>query len=428
MKLFEDNSLYTLRRFYTLAATDRDVLIRLYQPLIGGEALSLYLLFDSLLPACGSAQGRLCDLLTLLESGGSRFLLAREKLEATRLLTTYRREQSGVEEYLFEMQQPLDARTFFAHSLFYPVLRSRVGEGKALNALREHFLLDSQVAGDFLNVTAAFDQVFEMSDIFFSKEEQKNQLEQLAGRSPAAPAAFDQERFAARLAELAPFLSLEDLKAEDLWSVAALAVLYGVPPEVTAQFYFDSLSQRGAFSLDTFTRKIRRYPEHEYEKLDLKAEDVNLFLGDSLDSKKMRNVASVTPAQLIYALTSVAPFEKDLQLLEKLSGEYGLSRPVVNVVIDATYHFCNGTLVANYAERIAASLLYNQIAEPYEAFAHIYQSRQRYTASSHKKDLQQALLGSEVTKAQRRAEASEKSPEPPAEELDSFLKEVQEGL
>ncbi|UJF32269.1 replication initiation and membrane attachment family protein [Paenibacillus hexagrammi] len=163
---FTENHRFCVSRDFSLSSIDYKMLTMMYQPMIGGFALSLY---HALYQQIGSdrvgysalEQQRKLFLLLELEQGerGRKFFIEQSsKLEAIGLLQTMRKFLPGEEDYIFEytLFQPLGPNEFFRNQHFTLLLRDKVGKYMVLS-LREELLAEEpeeckEAAGENLSV------------------------------------------------------------------------------------------------------------------------------------------------------------------------------------------------------------------------------------------------------------------------------------
>lgn len=99
---------------------DRNLLIMLYQPLIGSMAISLYLTLWSYLDKSElmSNEWTHHHLMSNLKIRLEEIIIAREKLEGIGLIKTYYKENKGIKNYIYELYSPMSAHEFFNKSYF----------------------------------------------------------------------------------------------------------------------------------------------------------------------------------------------------------------------------------------------------------------------------------------------------------------------
>lgn len=112
----------------SLTLKDVHVLTRLYQPLIGTTAASMYLsMFSSLEFLAYTEATTISEMLTKLDIGIPEFYHARVRLEGIGLLKVFR-SHNEPREYYYELISPMSAEGFFADSLLRTLLLEKIGE------------------------------------------------------------------------------------------------------------------------------------------------------------------------------------------------------------------------------------------------------------------------------------------------------------
>ncbi|WP_281164817.1 DnaD domain protein [Liquorilactobacillus sicerae] len=120
-----------------ILAGDQEIVLWLYQPLLGPTASSLYGLFQTWVVA-KPVTGFCYQLLEQLNSGWQSFTEALQHLEALGLLRTFVRETDFEGELLFSLQRPQQPSSFFKDDLLRSLLLETVGE-QHYRRLAAHF-------------------------------------------------------------------------------------------------------------------------------------------------------------------------------------------------------------------------------------------------------------------------------------------------
>ncbi|MEW9700726.1 helicase DnaB [Paenibacillus sp. SI8] len=146
---FTENHRFCVSRDFSLSSLDYKMLAMMYQPMIGGYAISLYQLLYQQISAervgySPLEQQRKLFLLLELEQGerGRKYLIEQSsKLEAIGLLQTTRKFLTAEEDYIFEytLFAPLGPNEFFRNQHLTLLLRDKVGKFMLLS-LREELL------------------------------------------------------------------------------------------------------------------------------------------------------------------------------------------------------------------------------------------------------------------------------------------------
>ena len=145
-----------------------EVLVRLYQPIIGPLAYSLYMLIYALTSQKTSQliKRRHSDMMDQLTMSKESYLRARFKLEALGLLDVFQRQAERSDQVQMRMllRAPVTSHHFFRDSMLVTLLQSQVGEHRFNELLAEfsrHYTTDDQ---DWAQVTRDFSDVYRVPD------------------------------------------------------------------------------------------------------------------------------------------------------------------------------------------------------------------------------------------------------------------------
>lgn len=139
-----------------LSALDYKVLSLLYQPLIGHEAFSLYLILNELSKTEHEKDFNHQFLSDLLNIRVKDLLEARKKLEALNLIETYQ----DLNHFIYILKQPFTARQFLVDTILGRFLESEIGE-ENVQVLAKIFETKKVSLDTYENMTSSFDEVFE---------------------------------------------------------------------------------------------------------------------------------------------------------------------------------------------------------------------------------------------------------------------------
>ncbi|OYW67637.1 MAG: hypothetical protein B7Z25_07030, partial [Aerococcus viridans] len=153
---------------------DQQVLLHLYQPIIGGAAYALYqTLYANIEKATNvSKQIRHHDLMEQMVWGKEPYIKARRNLEAIGLLQVFEQKapaQSSNAVTVYQLQAPLDSKTIFADPIMSTLLMDRLGQPR-YNQLIAKFSYDMPVDvedGSWTDVTATFKDVFRLPSQYY---------------------------------------------------------------------------------------------------------------------------------------------------------------------------------------------------------------------------------------------------------------------
>lgn len=197
---FTENHRFCVHRQFSLGGLDYRMLSTIYQPMIGGLAISLYTTLYQQLASekvgySPLEQQRKLFLLLELEPGerGRKTLIEQSsKLEAVGLLQTSRRFVDATEDTIFEYKlfQPLSPHEFFSNHHLTLLLRDKVGKYTLL-FLREELLAEApaEIAGSQAeNISVPFYDLFRLGTQVIDYElEMAFQQAAPTGRATASP-------------------------------------------------------------------------------------------------------------------------------------------------------------------------------------------------------------------------------------------------
>lgn len=145
---FTENHRFCVYRDFALSGLDYRMLSAIYQPMIGGQAVSVYQTLYQQVSSDKTGyseleqQRKLFMALGLEQGERGRRLLVEEtsRLEAIGLLQTNRKYAPAADDYLYEyvLVQPLTPQEFFKNQHLVMLLHDKVGKYAVLS-LREHF-------------------------------------------------------------------------------------------------------------------------------------------------------------------------------------------------------------------------------------------------------------------------------------------------
>ena len=127
-----DSDFYEVQVVSLITNIDRDVLIDLYQPLVGANAVMLYLtLYKKSKEDDSTDFYTMSDLFATMNLSAGQIVDARKALEAVGLIQTYFKNEQELRYFIFEIFAPKSPKDFFDDVLFNGLLISYVGEKNA---------------------------------------------------------------------------------------------------------------------------------------------------------------------------------------------------------------------------------------------------------------------------------------------------------
>lgn len=306
-------------------------LVLLYAPLIGSDAYYLY----NFLLVKGSSYSfnELSTLLNSLNYSIDRFEECVEALNKVRLLRTLSKE-SGY--YVFCLMSPLKFKEFIADDLLVRAFILKTGSSYYQSLLADYRQEDDYQS--YQDLSKHFDPAALNNWTPDNESNLRSSNKQIQYRFNTA---FDMNYF---LKDVSVYMLPMRYRTQEILSeIARLADLYGIGYDKMRLLVTECASYEGnSFDLQLLTKKCM-FARSEYRKVEDDAYNTPcpLFLMNLQDGKE------------------VTPF--DIRIINKLSYEYHLSVPVINVLLKHSLKNCNNRLIERYIYAIASDLHRNNI-------------------------------------------------------------------
>ena len=376
MKVLAHQDFLEVRLASLIADYDRDTLSNLYQPMIGFEALSLYMTLwseannERVSPLCTHEQ-----VFLRMRMPASAFVDARRYLEAAGLLKTFVSEGEDFKIYHYELYAPKSPSGFFDDTLLYGMLIRSIGESNA-SRLKKIYLLDAKQ--DYgKEITASFEEVFhpEYNDEAFV--EAAGDQEVVKGRNRGKiKGQFSYEQF---FKELKEFSQLDEkaFRKEEMKEIERLATLNGVDEKNAAIFVnkvYDSDKPKGQrINFEKLANNMEAKENFKYRRKFKEVDNSpSLNNGNTDLAKKINLMETKSPKDYLTVLQNgTKPASADLKLINDLSKNYHLPNAVINAVVDYVLYKADNILSRYYAEKIAACLVREDIKTALDAMNYL---------------------------------------------------------
>lgn len=336
-----------------LSDTDRQIIINLYEPLIGAMAVSLYFTLWNDLNTSEYMSRDLIHhhLMVLLKCGIGVIKTARESLEAFGLLKSYVKTGS-INDYIYELYSPLSPQEFFNQPILNIVLYNNVGEREYEN-LKSLYKTTKIDLKEYTDVTKKLDEVYDTSKFTLVNE--------LRDKTNNDILVSERINFDEIIASIPKGLINERAftkKTREL--INNLAFIYNIDTLKMTELIRNVLNEYGNIDkngLRIVARKDYQFKTGTLPTLIYRTQPDYLKnpLGDN--SKRGRIIGvfeNTTPYDFLrYKYHGSKPTSRDLKLLEKLIVDLELTPAVVNVLIDYVLRKNNNKLTEGYVETIA---------------------------------------------------------------------------
>ena len=421
MEYMLNSDFYEIRLASLVTNVDKDVLVELYQPIIGANATILYL---TLLKQKRHEEDEITysnqSLINAMQIDPNTLLGARHYLEAVGLLRSYLRTDDNGRYFVYVLYAPKSPKDFFDDVLFKGLLIQAVGE-KDAKKLAFFYKVDLSIEDDFKEVSASFVDVFHPNydDPSFRKDFGNGLIGHDAGRVQIK---FNYDLFFKYISENSQIKPSAILK-RDLKEIERLATLFGLDEMQMALIVIDEYNPDMLPHLNFDRIKYRAEEDVKFKLIETKPRtkksDVS---GSSALEKKIKYMEEIAPSKyLSYLLNNTPPSTTDLNTLNKLSVGYKIGNGIINAIIDYVMEKNNNILSYRYCDKVASILVSRGIETTLDAMNELkklsLQDKEKKTQSYQSK--QKA-----VVKEEKEVKETKEAEDISDEEMDDLLQSL----
>ena len=375
-----------------LSEMDHKSIQYLYQPLVGGLAVSLYLTLLNEVNA-GSMYSKQTTHRWLMDVLGlplDEIFQYRKRLEGIGLLKTYKKATEEGNVFIYEIMAPLTPEKFFRDDLL-PIYLQQKLDSRHYDRLLSMFS-DKKIPDDYEDVTHSFTDVFESE--FRSPKElteppnriEKNQFftKEVKGYSANFIEQFDFELLFASLKS--SFVSRSAFTPAVMDAVATLAYLYKIGVMDMGKLILRCQNEHEEIDIDELRKCARElFLIHHGEQMPAIIERVQpeyertIIEPKTPEEHMLHTFETTSPLDFLVSLSEGAlPSEKDLALVEKVMVNQKLPPGVVNVLLHYVMLRSDMKLQASYVETIASHWARKKITTVREAYETAKSEHKKY--------------------------------------------------
>ncbi|MCQ2753125.1 MAG: DnaD domain protein [Bacilli bacterium] len=352
-----------------ISDVDFDVIARLYQPLVGYKACMLYFTLVNYMERSENELFPHEYFFTLMQITASDFLQARKALEAAGLIKTYLKVEDDLKKYTYVIYAPKSPKDFFSDVLFKGLLVRYLGEKEATK-LALHYKSKLNLDG-YKDVSASFVDVFQpdLNDASFDAKMPTNLKDNKALKVDTQ---FSYEDFFTHL-KTALMVSEEAFSKAEVTEIERIATLYGLDVITMADIVMQSFNERNKKGnrVDLNALKERAINQAKFSTIARKVNKGQTYIkisGRTALADELKLMEEISPKMYLQSKQDgVAPVTADLNLINYLSENMGLSHGVINALISYCLKMCNNRLNKNYVEKVASSLRREKITTALDA-------------------------------------------------------------
>lgn len=374
MIVLKDKDFLEVKQASLVADYDRDILVNLYEPIIGFAGLATY--FTLLAEANNQRTLSVITHDVLFEKMKitvGQFVDARKLLEGIGLLKTYLSSTTGAKIYHYEVFAPRSPKDFFDNTLLYGMLIKAIGSVEAgkMKSLYKFETADNK--GD--EISSSFVDAYkpDFEDPAFGTALNNNS--KMVGRRGAhIDYEFSFEKFF-EFINAQSQISSQAFTKKDMKEIERITTLYGLDEQTAANavvaIYNPAAGKGKHVDFEQLAKNLQEETRFSISSLRRKNSKIQVESNSDL-AKKINFMESTSPAKFLSALQNgTKPATPDLKLINDISSGFGLSNGVINALIDYTLQTNNNILSKNYVEKVAASLAREGVSNAIDAMNYL---------------------------------------------------------
>ena len=366
-KSLDINSKFKIASTFTLSNDDVSVLSLLYAPLIGSDSLMIYLGFQSLLERNNLSSEVLVhqDLFEIYSITAKEFLLARYKLEAIGLVTTFVDEEGN---YTYFLSAPLSAKNFIKDATLGLYLYSNVRR-ETFDFIYNHFKVEAINKTNLSNITKTFDEVFTSQ---VSNEFAYDKFKYILGKNTSKfkinNVKFDTDKF---LHEINKDFLETGVTKTFVDQINTLAYVYSFDELEMVNLYQDSLNTSQIFDYRLLKKKANIYFKYKRNmdapKLITTVDASKLVYDEDLRTY----LETVSPKDFLDELCPNFP-DNYMDIILQIYSNIDLPRGVLNAMIVKVVKQNSGNMPAfNYFKKVSQSWIKDGIFTTDDAIKYV---------------------------------------------------------
>lgn len=353
MKEISPSDLLEVRPQSLFSTEDYKYLLDLYAPILGIKAIGVYFALSNIEPGEVISHQ---SLFTRNQLSAGEFIAALSGLEAMGLLQTYKKSEAEYQLYCYCTYSPRTPREFLGNELLAGTLAKYVGE-TALEALANKYQTED-VPQEYENVSQTFQGFFspDFSDPIYGESAKDTGGRKLGSINTG----FDRNAFMKALRAIDPRFTFDSFSKVEFVKIARISALYNYEESAIAGFVREAFLFNKPMGERLNAKHLSKLAEENYKfsylrKTPSKSSEAH---GDSELARSIRQMETMTPVEFLSKLQKGnKPAKPDLDLINTLTVEMGLSAPVCNALILYVTTTNNNTLPASFTQKVAGSLV-----------------------------------------------------------------------
>ncbi len=355
---------------------DRKVLLRLYQPIIGYEAVILYLNLwselegDQTISRFEKSHERLTEMMQCAIKIIEESL---KKLEAIGLVQTLISLKKGKEHFVYQLFAPKTPNSFYHYDVLDVLLRNNLSSieyDRTKQYFTQVYRLDEK---EYQDVSANFLSVFKVQENHQNATNNRSSLSIIRDHQEGTIVLpFDFDALQEKLIEYQ--ISVSRFSNEEKQIISSLAYAYDLTMvdlrTLIVHAYDPKTNKLDCYKLKTNARKLTKAPKITTSAPTTVAP---IATGNDEYDQKLRMFQELSPIEFLRFRNNNQPvLEADAYLISDIKSKTSLSDAVINVILDYTLHQNENRLPKSYVQKIASSLVRSKITDDaYQAMIYL---------------------------------------------------------
>lgn len=343
----------------TLNDNDRNLLMLLYQPIVGSSAISLYYTLWSYLDKMEliSNEWTHHHILRDMMISNSEFIDAKVKLEAIGLIKTYFKS-GNVNNYVYELYSPISASEFINNPLLNMAIANAVGKLE-YERIINYFRIPKINLKEYEDITCKFSDVFAFSNISMAdnlmydiKKSNYRKLEILSK--------IDINTILSLITD--EILNKKSITKDTKDFLYKISYIYNYDNDDMIELIRNSISER-----HTIDKKLLQENANKYYRYDNMGKLPSIIYKNQPEYLRKENLDTSNRSRMIHLFETTSPYDfinskcktgnptsSDLSIISYLLIDLNLKPGVVNVLIDYVLRINNNKLIKSFVEVIAS--------------------------------------------------------------------------
>ncbi len=343
----------------TLSDKDRNLLMLLYQPIVGSQAISLYYTLWSYLDKTEvlSSEWTHHHILRDMMISNSEFIDAKTKLEAIGLIKTYVKK-GNINNFVYELYSPISASEFINNPVLNMAIFSAVGKLE-YERIINYFKIPKINLKEYEDVTSKFSDIFAFSNVPFTdniiydiKKSNYRKLEILSN--------IDINTILSLISD--DILNKKSLTKDTKDFLYKISYIYNYDNDDMIELIRNSISEK-----HTIDKKLLQENANKYYRYDNLGKLPSIIYKNQPEYLRRENLDTSNRSKMIHLFETTSPYDfinskyktgsptsTDLQIIAYLLIDLNLKPGVVNVLVDYVLKINNNRLTKAFIETIAA--------------------------------------------------------------------------